>query len=713
MEHRPWPPGKTSDVPDQGDDSLPEVQDSLRLNINHVERLEQVLVMILPLFAQMEEIKQNKYESLRQVYDALDDVDRSYKEQKEIILQTLCGPSCSLNARILAQNVGAWVGKERDAVLNHHEVSMATTMKEGTGEAIKLPLYLPLDIRKREIRLLRLLPGDKSTKPCCEMFEASMDEKPEYFALSYTWGDQSVTSTVSVNGHEVSVTGNLEVALRNLRHEDDAMTIWIDALCINQQDLVEKGRQIMQMWHVYSQAKCTLIWLGESSDDSDLAMDFVRTVNEADFNDPEVQLDPTIWKAVDRLLHRSWWSRVWIIQEAVASTNAIVKCGRKEAHFNSFMTISKIANRRVASVKGTFASPILPCCPLLCMIYDVEDQPKEASSLEPWIIRAHDFKSSDPRDKIYALLGFATAEERDAIPPDYTKPLDQIQLEVSAHLLIESKRLITLQRGRGPSSVGLPTWVRLGSSEQSYTPMIFPAAGRTPYSASANTIIHPVLSSDLKTITLCGSTFDTIAFVSPRVMPKALFESLWPLTCQVWESCVEVFQAKYGNPYANTCGKAEAFWRTLILDRLVDWSGPPPSAFGQLFEVSTGCAQVPEEYVKSCKTASNDDIRARYLYPFHRSILAHLSGRSFFITGKGYMGLVATIDGAEEGDLICLLAGGEVPFILRSKGESLYQFIGESYVHGIMDGSAWNDSRPLPVGVKQGKEDGWEEFCII
>ena len=77
------------------------------------------------------------------------------------------------------------------------------------------------------------------------------------------------------------------------------------------------------------------------------------------------------------------------------------------------------------------------------------------------------------------------------------------------------------------------------------------------------------------------------------------------------------------------------------------------------------------------------------------------------------MGLVATIDGAEEGDLICLLAGGEVPFILRSKGESLYQFIGESYVHGIMDGSAWNDSRPLPVGVKQGKEDGWEEFRII
>src|SRR2546423_1842754 len=75
-----------------------------------------------------------------------------------------------------------------------------------------------------------------------------------------------------------------------------------------------------------------------------------------------------------------------------------------------------------------------------CMVSKVSmfSQPRELVHSNPWVIRANDFQSSDPRDKIFALLGFASAEERDCIQPDYTKPLHQIQLEVAAHLLTGS-----------------------------------------------------------------------------------------------------------------------------------------------------------------------------------------------------------------------------------------------------------------------------------
>lgn len=94
---------------------------------------------------------------------------------------------------------------------------------------------------------------------------------PDYVALSYCWGDPSITHPIIVNDLPVQVTTNLEAALRALRHQK-VETVWIDALCINQLDLLEQGLQIMRMGLIYSNASYVIAWIGEEADDTNFAI---------------------------------------------------------------------------------------------------------------------------------------------------------------------------------------------------------------------------------------------------------------------------------------------------------------------------------------------------------------------------------------------------------------------------------------------------------
>ncbi|PVH77425.1 hypothetical protein DL98DRAFT_368143, partial [Cadophora sp. DSE1049] len=120
-------------------------------------------------------------------------------------------------------------------------------------------------------RLLLLLPGLDHEKLSCKLVTFYLDEAPRYWALSYTWGDPGVTECISMDGHDITITANLRAALWNLRLSTRIRTIWIDAICINQKDLLERNQQVQIMPDIYSNAYGVLIWLGESSENSGLA----------------------------------------------------------------------------------------------------------------------------------------------------------------------------------------------------------------------------------------------------------------------------------------------------------------------------------------------------------------------------------------------------------------------------------------------------------
>jgi hypothetical protein len=99
--------------------------------------------------------------------------------------------------------------------------------------------YQVLDVEQRQIGVLTLLPGSWYDPISCELEVVSLNDDPAYFALSYVWGDPKVTLPILLHKHALQVTSNLENALRRLRGSTKPRVIWIDALCINQEDDIE------------------------------------------------------------------------------------------------------------------------------------------------------------------------------------------------------------------------------------------------------------------------------------------------------------------------------------------------------------------------------------------------------------------------------------------------------------------------------------------
>ena len=197
-------------------------------------------------------------------------------------------------------------------------------------------LYDQLDPKRDEIRLLWLFPGGWSDPIACDLYKAYVDDRPKYEALSYCWGDASVTRAIRVNGeHEMQVTASLESALRRLRHPIQPRLLWVDAICINQQDIVEKSKQVSMMDKIYSESHEVLAWLGEeeltqNSTDNSRAATRVLEWLASDIHfkqlpfyqgfDPSIPnpfdaTGPHLLRALIRFVSRAWWDRSWIIQE--------------------------------------------------------------------------------------------------------------------------------------------------------------------------------------------------------------------------------------------------------------------------------------------------------------------------------------------------------------------------------------------------------------
>ncbi|PVH77480.1 hypothetical protein DL98DRAFT_367783, partial [Cadophora sp. DSE1049] len=116
------------------------------------------------------------------------------------------------------------------------------------------------------IRLLRILPGAAPSIVECELRVVRLDSAPPYEALSYVWGELNLSDYVICNGQIISITRNLGIALRHLRCRGETRVVWIDALCINQDDADERSSQIKLMRQVYTRTWRVVVWLGEDPD---------------------------------------------------------------------------------------------------------------------------------------------------------------------------------------------------------------------------------------------------------------------------------------------------------------------------------------------------------------------------------------------------------------------------------------------------------------
>ncbi|KAF2103728.1 heterokaryon incompatibility, partial [Rhizodiscina lignyota] len=146
----------------------------------------------------------------------------------------------------------------------------------------------------------------------------------DFEALSYTWGNQTSTQQIIMNGKIWNVSENLENALRALllRPETrNGMHYWIDALCINQADEDERNHQVKRMQTIYSDARAVVVWVGEPKEHEYKASQFLYEVNRVVLQEPDgppsflYDLGQEVLQETESFFRKPYWQRLWIIQE--------------------------------------------------------------------------------------------------------------------------------------------------------------------------------------------------------------------------------------------------------------------------------------------------------------------------------------------------------------------------------------------------------------
>ncbi|KAK4231677.1 heterokaryon incompatibility protein 6,OR allele [Podospora fimiseda] len=433
-------------------------------------------------------------------------------------------------------------------------------MSESESEAPVLPPrrgprgYEYTQLPPFTIRILNISGGSGNDPLICSLEPFPIEQVPSYEALSYCWGDQTEKHEILLDGFKFDVATNLHSALLRLRLHDKPRLLWVDAICINQNDVQERNVQVSFMRRVYQRAKCVLIWLGgpiivkgeelwsippliEAADlnltRNDLPIrhgtkGWIRNVIIAEFLVGGDDLEDKQWNAVIQalifLLQRPWFLRTWIIQEAALAKNATVVCG---SHFVDWETFCRAVSYAIDLDYFAMTSPEIYSA--IRNIYRARQQISSGQFIKPLDLLAsfRIFQATDPRDKIFGILGLLNPSDLQKMhfkQPNYSMSLPDVYTQLAIDCLTLENNLDILSMAGESSFDSLPSWVPDWTFHQDGLKPLHPRFLSTlsfgnyrqlsPQSASCDTPLTFSISSDKKSLVLSGYIFDTITQVS-------------------------------------------------------------------------------------------------------------------------------------------------------------------------------------------------------
>lgn len=640
--------------------------------------------------------------------------------------------------------------------------------------------YMPLDPSKTEIRLIKLYPRPAKTSmkrdlaPRCDLIHVSLNDKPDYCALSYNWGDPRDTEMITVGLSSVPVTRNLYSSLEHLRYDETVRVIWIDALCINQGDNEEKSWQVQLMKEIYERASFVTIWLGPADGTSDEVMDFLRQLGTRamcfgldggpeiirkvsaqwrslasqppSFRDrsrqqvtieAEISTEPNQnfimgdlnklyysisgshgqdcmfpVEAMADIFERPWWGRTWVLQEISLAQKAGFVCGNKRisrrcctAALNSFKAL-KFVFQEMSILEGAIITSTAYQKSVSMASFDwrptVQLAMRDTQRYTPYpllaLLRAtclgatqHPIKTvlaleaSDPRDRIYGLLGLAA--DRDqlkefGVQPDYSKSCQEVYISATCAMLRQGHVSVLSLSFFPKTQIGLPSWVPDWSQ---LLELPLQATGidhmtlEPEYKASGSLLPRPPLFNRVgatTSVSVSGFIYDEIHDIG----------ATWVEFCPIQNTslCANVATKKllaelvqlsvlqgevYTTPKERISGAARTATAEVGYDETGRWARVGNKRY------STAASLLSSQV----NNVLND---AKYC----GEINAKARGRKPFVTKKGHLGL--GLDQVEPGDVVAVLIGSQVPFVLRNCVGGRYKIVGDAYVDGIMDGEA-------------------------
>ncbi|KAK8113396.1 HET-domain-containing protein [Apiospora sp. TS-2023a] len=655
---------------------------------------------------------------------------------------------------------------------------------------------------KGYIRLLEIVPAPDQHGIQVQLSSVSLDESTQtYDALSYVWGSpDQPRKVISVNGCRFEVYGSLYDILFSLRPNPDAtakVVLWVDAICINQEDVAERNAQVPIMDSIYRNARCTVVWLGPETKKTQRIfemLEHLRQDSKAGASDsvfPSQETlpltlmqfhkatrvknsvtelyggDEHIWK----IIKSAWWYRSWTLQEILLSTNITLFMGRHKIDWKDLCTAIDHGFRlRIWTTleEGTFVNrDIMPYFTVkdlqrrLGLYGSTENGPQAEHGPEILLTLLEGCRqreSKDPRDKIYAVSGILKNIQRlssttDAvnemkIDADYASPVVYVYRMMSQQLILATKSLDVLGILPRSSRRGLPSWVTDWSNSSSMAvpltrdAMDRPRRTHAARGTAAATVRFP---DDAVTLIVRGHEVAAITETAASIprydySEDSRFEEDYDDRMARGEEAPTEWGLKKMaiRDFKDECKKIfteEAqHWHVLIQwERFAARRRPTNPNGGALAFADTADATDAVYWKTLCAGTYNHDAPAETesLYrAWWRSLeVLRRNEKRYGSLGSGLHPLVYTVqsgnwdggfpefalycecaierrlgwcgngwlallpEGARAGDRVVLAEGGRVPLVLRPDGDGYNTFIGEAYVHGIMNGEAFKQSQ--------------------
>ncbi|QDS71670.1 hypothetical protein FKW77_007956 [Venturia effusa] len=583
--------------------------------------------------------------------------------------------------------------------------------------------YQPIDENFQEIRLVNILAGSgddlliievnhvalPTTEPRigplhtneinsdraagCQDYDTGNQESenlvkrdaPEFEALSYTWGPPEPAESIIIlpgtsdqkhsptPGRTLTIGPSLAGALRGLRRPTESRSMWIDAISINQQDITERSKQVPRMGDIYSMATRVIIWLGTDSNNSARAIELLdqlgsrleqsETAGRRTRYKDSTRLPWTIseWEAIEELLTRPWFARVWILQEAQLARAAIVHCGSAQISWKSMKD----------AIHAVYRNLYVPIAGFRQLIDEADNTADNFLShdVEETLLRSSSRAATDHKDKIYGALNILAQEVRDRIEVNYD--FSVVQVFRSAILAINDTvhRLNLMAYGvtdEGADFNG-PSWVPRFHAEAPFSPKTYHFASGV--SASRVQII------DELTIEVTGRLCGTVVTIGPPVP-------------DIHEDLPDFYNTLKTEPLLQH--RTEHDLRDEVLNCLVasQLSSRLPDSMDsfsikELREMFGSGLRKDEEGSEAWAEA--DATLDRALFTCY--------GTRLIVTQEGMVGLAPL--NVEAGDQVAIFLGCDHPVLLRPSGSN-FTVLGVCNIHALCDASALLGALPEP-----------------
>ncbi|KAF2277967.1 HET-domain-containing protein [Westerdykella ornata] len=601
--------------------------------------------------------------------------------------------------------------------------------------------YTPLH-SDRHIRLLQIISSGDPVPSKYRIVQRALsdgDDELEFEAVSYTWGDPSPFGSLVLEGNEggsIGLTKNLTEALPFLSERSETKLLWIDQICINQNDAAEKGKQVALMTDIYKAASRVIVWLGPEDEDCHVCKEWLVALESMLNNLPNSEIlnrssttynpdrrwvvlrqtfsspdtSPHFAPSIRRFFTRPWFTRGWIVQEFLLARRVLFLTGT--------LTLT------LADLEDLHAiPPPTPTGPddythsyehLINLKKHPFTDPQPLRFLRLMYLAASEFRTSHLGDSLYAFLGMIP-EAR--FTPDYSTSLRSNFTRFAAALAARFGSLdflsmwganldclvpITPKELLGfPSWVPSFWWVPLGAPFRLAVGGCRMVRGDVGWCAAGGWKHVHVQNEEVGGEEGAGTTGRLrvrgriVDFVD-AVVSKVRFQRYWDVDDGYLDGLVDGIKEELGGLEGWTRREMVAFLN------VVAWNGVVPEETVDVV-LGEGRQEVRESVPQAQETKHSLGLA-----------LSMGRGRRFMRTSKGKLGLAPAIgtkarNGEVRGSPIVILHGCSVPVILErvvdggeGEGSDVWRLVGDCYVEGMMHGE-----------VVEWEEEAADEFVLV